>query len=73
MASNLISIVETSQEIQVDNEKLRYICSKVNIWDHYGISRSQYVSLSDPDKMKMLKGFCPFLMMKKLFLMLILI
>ena len=57
MSSNLLNIVETSQEIQINDEKLRYICSKVNIWDDYGISRSQYVSLSDAEKMKMLKGF----------------
>ena len=57
MASNLLSIAETSQEIQIDEEKLRHICSRVNVWDHYGISRSQYVSLSDDEKLKMLKGF----------------
>ena len=56
MASNLLSIAETSQEIQIDEEKLRHICSRVNVWDHYGISRSQYVSLSDDEKLKMLKG-----------------
>ena len=57
MTSNLLSIADTSQEIQIDEEKLRHICSRVNVWDYYGISRSQYVSLSDDEKLKMLKGF----------------
>ena len=39
MVANLLSIAETSQEIQIDEEKLRFICSKVNIWDHFGISK----------------------------------
>lgn len=40
MTANLLSIAETSQEIQIDGEKLRFIHSKVNIWDHFGISKS---------------------------------
>ena len=57
MVANLLSIAETSQEIQIDEEKLRFICSKVNIWDHFGISKPQNVSLNSDDKLKMLKGF----------------
>ena len=57
MVANLLSIAETSQEIQIDEEKLRFICSKVNIWNHFGISKSQYVSLNNDEKLKMLKGF----------------
>ena len=49
--------VESSQEIQIDEEKLRFICSKVNIWDHFGISKSRYVSLNSDEKLKMVKGF----------------
>ena len=38
-------------------QKLKFMCSKANVWDHFGISRSQYVSLADDEKLKMLKGF----------------
>ena len=51
MAANLLSIAEASHEIQIDEEKLRYICSKLNACDHYGIS------LSNQEKLRMLKGF----------------
>ena len=57
MAENLLNIAESSQEIQIDKEKLRFICNKVNIWDHFGISKSQYLSLSSDEKLKMVKGF----------------
>ena len=57
MAANLLSIAETSQEIEIDEEKLIFICSKANVWDHFGISRSQYFSLGNDEKLKMLKGF----------------
>ena len=70
MAANLLSIAETSHETEIDEEKLRFICSKANIWDHYGISKSkaniwdhygisksQYDSLNYDEKLKMLKGF----------------
>ena len=57
MAANPLSIAETSHETEIDEEKLRFICSKANIWDHYGISKSQYDSLNYDEKLKMLKGF----------------
>lgn len=60
MAANLLSIAEASHEIQIDEEKLRYICSKLNVCDDYGITKSQYVSLSNQEKLRMLKGFKKF-------------
>ena len=41
---NLLRI-EEKKEVNTDKEKLRFIATKVNIWDHFGITRSQYVSL----------------------------
>ena len=40
---NLLRI-EEKKEVNIDKEKLRFIATKVNIWDHFGITRSQYVS-----------------------------
>ena len=57
MATNRLSIVEGSQEIEIDETKLRLICSKYNIWDHYGITRDHYVRLGEAKKLQMLKGF----------------
>ena len=56
MASNLLNIVY--QESQpIDEEKLKFICTKHNIWDHFKISKAEYASFSDDEKMQMLKRF----------------
>ena len=57
MATNLLSSMEGSQEIEIDEAKLRLICSKYNIWDRYGITRDHYVRLGEAEKLRMLKGF----------------
>ena len=56
MASNLLSIVY--QESQpIEEEKLKFICTKHNIWDHFKMSKTDYASFSDYEKMQMLKRF----------------
>ena len=56
MASNLLNIVY--QEFQpINKEKLKFICTKHNIWDHFKLSEVQYASYSDHEKMQMLKRF----------------
>ena len=57
MATNLLSSGEGSQETEIDEAKLRLICSKYNMWDHYGITRDHYVRLGEAEKLQMLKGF----------------
>ena len=57
MAINHLSIVEGSQEIEIDEAKLRLICRKYNIWDHCGITRDHYVRLGKAEKLQMLKRF----------------
>ena len=54
---NLLNIVESSEEIQIEKEKLKFITRNVNIWDHFGISKSQFVSLNSDEKFKMIKRF----------------
>lgn len=57
MTSNLLHIAESSHEAQIDEEKLRFICSKHNIWDYFKMSKSQYLSYSNNEKMQMLNRF----------------
>ena len=45
MASNLLSIV--FQETQpIDEEKLKFICSKNSVWDHFKVSKKNFSRLS---------------------------
>ena len=57
MTANLLSIMKDSQESEIDEAKLRLICSKYNIWNHYGITRDHYVRLGDAEKPQIPKGF----------------
>ena len=43
MASNLLSIVHQESK-PIDEEKLKFICSKCNIWDHFKISRENLLA-----------------------------
>ena len=56
MTSNLLNIVY--QESQpIDEEKLKFICTKHDIWGHFKISKAEYASFSNDEKMQMLKRF----------------
>ena len=39
-------MVASSHEIQIDEEKLKFICSKLDIWDHFKIAKFEYVNLN---------------------------
>ena len=38
---NFLSIFEQKEEVKIDEEKLRFLATKVDIWDNFGITRSQ--------------------------------
>ena len=43
--------------MQIDEEKLKFICSKHAIWDHFKIFKKEYNSCTDSEKMQMLTRF----------------
>ena len=57
MASNLLNIAESSHEAQIDEEKLKFICSKHNMWDYFKMKKSRYLSYSNNEKMQVLNRF----------------
>ena len=55
---NLLSIFEKkAQEECIDEQKLRYIASKIAIWDHFGIPQAHYLGLDTNKKSKMLNKY----------------
>ena len=56
MASNLLSIVRQESK-PIDEEKLRIICTKRNIWDHFRMSREHFSSTAEHEQMRMLHRF----------------
>ena len=57
MERGLLTTKESSQKVHIDEEKLKYITSKVNIWDHFGISMSHYVSFDNDEELNIVKRF----------------
>ena len=56
MTLNLLSIVQQESK-PIDQEKLKFICSKRNIWDHFKISREKFVSFSESEQIRCLLSF----------------
>lgn len=53
MALNLLSIV-LQENKPIDEEKLKFICSKSTIWDHFEITNEHFLSLNESEKIQML-------------------
>lgn len=53
----LLSIVEPKQEVEIDQDKLKYMVSQKSIWGFFGITSSQYSLLSSDEKTAMLKKY----------------
>ena len=53
MASNLLDNMRQPLKSS-DEEKLRILCTKCNIWDHFKMSREQFHSASEHKQIKML-------------------
>ena len=43
--ANILEIVMQRQ--QIDAEKLRELCSRKNVWDHFGLEKQDFLSLSE--------------------------
>ena len=54
--ANLLSIVN-QQQTPIDEEKLRILCMRQNIWDHFGIAREDFSALSEAKQLHMLRRF----------------
>ena len=51
-----LPLVEQKQEIEIDENKLKHMISKISIWDFFGLSQSQYFLLSVEKKLKCLRN-----------------
>ena len=58
MMETLLGIFEKKQQEEViDEQKLCYLASKVDIWDHFGIPQAHYLALNTYEKSKMLSEY----------------
>ena len=54
--ANLVSIVN-QQQTPIDEEKLRILCSRKNVWDHFGLDREVFSTLSGTKQLQMVRKF----------------
>ena len=45
------------EEATMDEDKLRALCSRKNIWDYFGIKKDTFLNLSEVKKMQLTKKF----------------
>ena len=45
------------QEATMDEDKLRVLCSRKNIWDHFGIDKDTFWNLTEEKKIQLTKKF----------------
>ena len=43
--ANLLGIVK--QQVPIDEEKLRILCTRQNIWDYFGLERDDFSALAE--------------------------
>ena len=53
---NILSIVN-QQLTPIEEEKLRILCSRQNVWDHFGIDREVFSTLSKAKQLQMVRKF----------------
>ena len=54
--ANILSIVN-QQLTAIEEEKLRILCSRQNVWDHFGINREAFLMLSEAKQLQMVRIF----------------
>ena len=61
---NILEEKQPMPEEIVDEEKLRFIASKISIWDFFGIPQTNYLALSKDEKLRMFNDYYKKLVLK---------
>ena len=55
--SSILSIVQQQHQTPIDEDKLRIVCARKNVWDHFGLEREDFLSLSDAKQLQFVRKF----------------
>ena len=55
--AHLLNIVKQQQQAPIDEEKLRILCLKHNIWHHFGVAQEEFSAFSEVKQMQLLRKF----------------
>lgn len=54
--ANIVRIIN-QQQTPIDEDKLRVLCSRKNVWDHFGSDREDFLNLSEAKQLQLVQKF----------------
>ena len=54
--ASILGIVN-QQQTPIDEDKLRILCSQKNVWEHFGLNREYFSSLSEAKQLQLVRKF----------------
>ena len=55
--ANILDIVGGNEQLQINANKLRELCSRKNVWDYFGLGKEDFLNLSDSKQSQLTSKF----------------
>ena len=55
--SSILGIVQQQQQTPIDEDKLRVLCSRENVWDYFGLDREDFLNLCEVKQLQLVQKF----------------
>ena len=55
--SSILSIVQQQHQTPIDEDKLRILCARKNVWDYFGLETEDFLFLSDAKQLQLVRKF----------------
>ena len=49
--------MQQQHQTPIDDDKLRILCARKNVWDYFGLEREDFLSLSDAKQLQLVRKF----------------
>ena len=58
MSSILGIVQQQQQQTPIDEDKLRVLCARKNVWDYFGLDREDFLNLSEAKQLQLVSKTC---------------
>ena len=55
--TSILGIVQQQQQTPIDEDKLRVLCARKNVWDYFGLEREDFLNLSEAKQLQLVRKF----------------
>ena len=55
--SSILGTVQQQQQTPINEDKLRVLCSRENVWDYFGLDREDFLNLSEVKQLQLVQKF----------------